>query len=261
MTEKTGQGGSTLNTVVILWLTFILMPGSVGAEEVRAAVASNFLLPLKAVAELFEEETGHRVRVISGSTGKLYAQIKQGAPFDVFFAADSTRPRLLEEEGLAVSGSRFVYAVGRLALWSADAARMTGDGAQILSEKKIRYLAIANPKTAPYGRAARQVLKALGVWENVRGRLVRGENIAQTFQFVVSKNAELGFVALSQVRTGKFKNRGGMWEVPQSLHSPLVQEAVLLRRSEKNLAAKALMDYLGSGKIRRVIESFGYSLQ
>ena len=261
VTVKPGYRGSALSVFCILFLTFFLMPGGAGAEEVRAAVASNFLVPLRAVVKSFEKDTRHQVRIISGSTGKLYAQIKQGAPFDVFLAADRERPVLLVKEGLATPDSRFVYAVGRLALWSPDASRIVDNAAKILNDQNFRHLAIANPKTAPYGRAAREVLMALDAWEKVRPQLVQGENISQTFQFVVSRNAELGFVALSQVRTGKFKGQGGMWEVPENFHSSLVQEAVLLRRGEKNLAAVALMEYLGSGKIQELIKSFGYGLE
>ena len=256
---KPGGSGPTL--YCLFFLACILTPGGGWAAEVSAAVAANFLLPLRSIAPAFEKETGHRVRIVSGSTGKLYAQIKQGAPFDVFFAADAKRPELLVEEGLAVSGSRFTYAVGRLVLWSADAALVSGDAERTLKNGSFRHLAVANPKTAPYGRAAQEALAKLGLWEGMRPLLVRGENISQTFQFVVSGNAELGFVALSQVNSGKFANKGSRWAVPPKWHAPILQDAVLLSRAKNNPAALALLRFLAGPVAKKRITRFGYGFE
>ena len=172
--RKSGLVGGVLLAFFLLHISDAL------AKELRIAVASNFLLPLKELSRKFKESTGHKVVVISGSTGKLYAQIKQGAPFDILLAADSLRPELLEKAGIGVPGSRFTYAVGRLALWSADSTLPLKNDLQVLNHKNFRYLAIANPKTAPYGKAAEQVLRKKGFWEQIQNRLVRGENISQT---------------------------------------------------------------------------------
>ena len=175
------------------------------------AVASNFINPLKNIKTQFEKVTGHRMVIISGSTGKLFAQVKNGAPFDLLLAADSLRPRLLEEEGLAVSGSRFTYAVGQLSLWSTNPNQIHGAGADIFQNQAFNHLAIANPKSAPYGRAALQALTKMGIWDQVRGKIVKGENIGQTFQFVATQNSELGFIALSQILDPKNKLKGSRW--------------------------------------------------
>jgi len=233
---------------------------TVAAGEVRVAVASNFLGTMNEIITTFQEETGHTAVVSAGSSGKLYAQIKHGAPFDVFFSADAKRPKLLEEEGLAVKGSRFVYAVGRLTLWSPDSNLVNGDGSTVLSDGHFEYLAIANPKTAPYGRAAEQTLSKLGLWELLKDRIVQGENIGQTFQFVFSKNAQLGFVALSQALDPKINGSGSRWDVPLSFHDPLDQEAVLLVTGRKNAVAQAFLDYVQGDKSLSIIERFGYGL-
>lgn len=230
------------------------------AEEVRVAVASNFFGTMNEIIMNFQGDTGHTVVVSSGSSGKLYAQIKNGAPFDVFFSADPKRTTLLEEEGLAVKGSRFVYAVGRLTLWSPDSSVVHGDTQRILSDGHFEHLAIANPKTAPYGMAAEQTLKKLGLWESLKDRIVQGENIGQTFQFVFSKNAQLGFVALSQVLDPKINGSGSRWDVPTSFHDPLEQEAVLLMTGKENVVAKAFLDYVQGVKGRAIIEQFGYGV-
>ena len=228
------------------------------AGETRVAVATNFLSAFKVIAERFEEKTGHQIKTSSGSSGKLYVQIQNGAPFDLFFSADAQRPELLEKEGLVVSGSRFTYAVGRLTLWSVDPLKIPGDGEAVLRKEKFQFLAIANPKTAPYGQAAIQTLKALKLWERLEGRLVRGENIGQTFQFAFTENAQLGFVALSQVLDPKLKSLGSRWDVPIHLYAPLTQQAVLLKRGRENSAAKSLMDYMKEKPARDIIEGFGY---
>ena len=214
------------------------------------AVAANFATPAKHLAEPFLRETGHRVVLSSGSTGKFYAQIKSGAPFEVLLSADEATPRRLEEDGLAVPGTRFTYATGRLALWSAQPNLPIGEA--LLRKKDFQRLAIANPRLAPYGAAAQEVLEKLGLWANVRAKLVQGENIAQTFQFVSSGNAELGFVALSQVQGGSH------WVVPATLHRPLKQGAVLLARGKGNAAAGSFLELLRSPLARKVVRSYGY---
>ncbi len=196
------------------------------AGEVHVAVAANFRAALSEIVKTFERTTGHTALVSSGSSGKFYAQIKHGAPFDVFLSADVTRPQLIEEEQLAVPGSRFTYAVGRLTLWSTDSNMLKTDGPTVLSKVHFDHLAIANPKTAPYGTAAQQTLQALGVWNHVKDRLVQGENIGQTFHFVFSHNAQLGLVARSQVVDPIINGTGSRWDVPEDLHEPLRQQAV-----------------------------------
>jgi len=234
---------------------------SASAEEVRIAVATNFLATLKEIVRNFSRDTGHTAVISSGSSGKLYAQIKHGAPFDVFFSADVQRPHLLEKEGLATQGSRFVYAVGRLTLWSPDADMINGNGKEVLSNSGFRRLAIANPKTAPYGAAAQSALQALGLWNQMKGRLVQGENVGQTLQFVFSRNAQFGFVSLSQVLDSKINGSGSRWDVPADLHDPLHQEAVLLAKGQGNEAALGFLEYVKSQRAREIIERFGYRLE
>ncbi|MGB0671973.1 MAG: molybdate ABC transporter substrate-binding protein [Rhodospirillales bacterium] len=232
----------------------ILAAAPLRAAEVKVAVAANFTAPAKEIAKAFAEVTGHQAVLSFGSTGKLYAQIVHGAPFQVFLAADAARPERAEAEGLAVPGSRFTYATGRLALFSPDES-LVDDGGQILGTDRYRRLAIANPQTAPYGKAALEVLSALGVADKAVPRLVRGDNIAQTFQFVASGNAELGLVSLSQL-TGR--QGGSRWVVPAELHEPIVQQAVLLMAGETNAAAKAFLAFLAKEPAAAIIESFGY---
>jgi molybdate transport system substrate-binding protein len=248
--------------VAVLFLVFLLfqVPGAL-ADELRVAVASNFLLPVKELSRKFEKNTGNKVVVISASTGKLYAQIKQGAPFDVLLAADSLRPELLEKEGIGVPGSRFTYAVGRLALWSADTKLFLRNDLQVLNQKNFRYLAIANPKTAPYGKAAEQVLRKNGFWDQLQTRLVRGENISQTFQFLVTGNADIGFIALSQLRRNQGQLNGYSWTVPAEWHDPIRQQAILLKRAKTNKAAKEFLNFIKSKRVQKLIESYGYSLE
>lgn len=245
--------------LLVLFLHVFVAPAA--AEEVRVAVAANFLAALNEIVINFEQDTGHTAVVSSGSSGKLYAQIQNGAPFDVFFSADVKRPKLMEEEGLAVRGSRLTYAVGRLTLWSADSDLVNEDGKAVLSNGVFAHLAIANPKTAPYGAAARDTLQALGLWNHMKNRLVQGENIGQTFQFVFSKNAELGFVALSQVLDPKIDGAGSRWDVPQDLHDPLRQQAVLLTNGQGNNAARAFLEYVKGPKARKIIQRFGYGIE
>ena len=229
--------------------TLIIRSGQQTEIGLRVAVASNFSEAIKELADRFEAETGHKVVLIFGSTGKTYAQIVNGAPFDIFLAADIRRPELLENEGIA--RDRFTYAIGKLALWSPKAGYVDTNG-EVLEEMNYRHLAIANPDLAPYGVAAQEVLQARGIWDKIGERLVRGENINQTFQFVISGNAELGFVAYSQVKQWI---AGSWWEVPQALYSPIEQQAVLLRESE---AARSFLDFIRSDEARETIRRYGY---
>lgn len=248
-------------SLMILSLALCFMNSkTAGAEEVRVAVASNFHNPLKVIAGKFEKQSGHKIRAITGSTGKLYAQILHGAPFDLFLAADSKRPLLLEKNGQAKMGSRLTYAQGRLALWSVNPDAFSVDGILSLDKMNIKRLALANPKTAPYGLAARQTLEKLDLWKKLGARAVRGENIGQTFQFVLSGNVQLGFVALSQVLDPKNKSKGKYWKVPSDFHDPLNQDAVLLERGNGNPAAKDFLEFLKSELARKVIISYGYDL-
>lgn len=228
--------------------------GSAVADEIRVAVASNFTTAIRDIAGRFERQSGHRVTLVFGSTGKHYAQIKHGAPFEAFFAADMRRPRLLDEEGLALAGSRFTYAVGKLVLWSPEADRVDPAG-EVLERGDFRHLAIASPRLAPYGRAAREVLKKRGQWQGLQNRIVRGENIGQTFQFVGSGNAELGFVAWSQVKRPGRPTAGSWWEIPQALYSPIEQQAVLLK---DHPVARDFMAYVRSKDALEIIRSYGY---
>jgi len=221
------------------------------------AVAANFAAPMRQIAAVFERDTGHQARLAFGSTGGFYAQIRNAAPFDILLAADAATPARLEAEDLALPSSRFTYAVGRLVLWSARRDVVDARG-EILRSGSLSRLAIANPKLAPYGVAAVQVLERLGIEGALRDRWVRGENIAQTYQFVASGNVEVGFVALSQVvAEGRIKSGSG-WIVPEALHDPIRQDAVLLARARDNPAALALMRFLRSDAARQVIAQHGY---
>jgi len=243
----------------VFFLFCFLGAGAASAEDVQVAVAANFTAPMQAIAAVFEKDTGHRARLAFGSSGKFYAQIRNGAPFQVLLSADDETPARLEREGMAVPGTRFTYAVGRLALWSAQAGAVDARG-EVLKQGGYKHVAIANPKLAPYGAAAVEVMQRLGVVEAVRPKLVQGENIAQTHQFVASGNAELGFVALSQItRDGKLTG-GSAWIVPGDLYTPIRQDAVILAAGKGNAAASALMAYLGSEKAKAVIRAYGYDI-
>lgn len=238
-------------------LLFVLPAPSALAAEVLVAVAANFIAPMQRIAADFEKTTGHRAKLAFGSTGKFYAQIKNGAPFDVLLAADADTPARLQKEGVAAAGSRFTYSIGRLALWSASAGYVDARGA-ILKQAPFAHLAIANPKLAPYGKAAIETLDRLGLRATLQPRFVQGENIAQTFQFVSSGNAEIGFVALSQVFERGALKRGSVWIVPAALHAPIRQDAVILRRANDNPAALALMKYMKGDEARAIIAAYGY---
>ena len=239
-----------------LFLLLGLLASAAGADEIRVAVASNFRPAMSAAAARFTQSSGHDVTLIPGSTGKHYAQIVNGAPFDAFFAADRRRPLLLEREQRIVPGSRFTYAIGKLVLWSATEGLVGPDGA-ILQAGTFDHLAIANPELAPYGAAARQVLQALGLWEALAGQLVRGENINQAFQFVVSGNAQLGFVARAQLDMPGRPRHGSAWEPPQALYDPIEQQAVLLRDAP---APRAFMSFMRSKEAGALIRAYGYDV-
>lgn len=237
--------------------SLLLASTTADADTALIAVAANFATPAERLIQGFTAETGHKIDVSTGSTGTLAAQIRNGAPFTLFLAADEQRPAELESEGLAVGGSRFTYAVGKLVLWGPDPRWVVIDPAISLNDPELKRLAIANPELAPYGRAAQEVLTALGVWDTVQPKLVRGEDIAQAYQFVASGNAELGFVALSQVLDAS----GSRWEVPQDLYAPIRQQAVLLKPGEGNAAAKAFLDYLRSEPAREIVRAAGYGVE
>lgn len=227
---------------------------SVHAGEVQLAVAANFATPIEAINKLFTTKTGHTVKVSLGATGQLYSQIQNGAPFQIFFAADKERPEKLVKEGKAVESSLFVYSVGKLVLWSAKLKKLDE---KVLENGEFAHLAIASPKAAPYGEAAKQALIKLGLWDKLQNKIVQGDSITQAYQFIATGNAELGFVALSQYNT---KPEGALWLVPQNLYQPLEQSAVLLKSAEKDEAALAYLDFFKTKEIRQLIGKFGYGV-
>lgn len=231
----------------------------VRADEVLVAVASNFAAPFEQIAQGFSAQTGHRVTISTGSTGKFHTQVRHGAPFAVLIAADDETPARLIAEGLAVKGTSFTYALGKLALWSAKPG-FVDPGGDVLRTGRFEHLAIADPKLAPYGAASVEVLNRLGLWSALSSKIVLATNIAQTHQFVASGNADLGFVAWSQVSQPGQQAVGSWWLVPSSLHSPIRQNAVLLAAGARQPAAKALLKHLQSDSARAVIQSWGYGL-
>ena len=228
------------------------------AEDVQVAAAANFTAPLQAIARKFEKETGHNVVASFGATGQLYAQIQHGAPFEVYLAADDSTPAKLENAGHGVAGSRFTYAIGSLVLWSAKAGYLDGSDA-VLKANQFQHLAIANPKAAPYGLAATQVLDKLGLRQALQSKLVEGQSITQALQFVSTGNAELGFVALSQVYKDGQLSSGSAWIVPETLYAPIRQDALLLKQGQHNPAARALLEYLQGPQAAAIIRSYGYN--
>lgn len=230
------------------------------ADEVQVAVAANFTGPMQVISVLFERDTGHKASLAFGATGKFYAQIANGAPFEVLLSADDETPARLVKEGLAVAGTPFTYAIGKLVLWSADPKLIDGKG-EILKKGGFKHIAVANPKTAPYGAAAMQAMGKLGVADSLKPLFVQGENISQTHQFISTSAAELGFVAYSQViKNGQFGSGSG-WVVPGNLYDPIRQDAVILSKGKDKPAATALLNYLKSEKALAVIKSFGYELR
>jgi molybdate transport system substrate-binding protein len=231
----------------------------VNAAEVSVAVAANFTAPMQKIAQSFEQNTGHKAILSFGSTGNFYAQIKNGAPFEILLSADDETPLRMEKEGLGVPGSRFTYATGKLVLWSKQSG-LIDDKGEVLRRGNFQRLALANPKVAPYGAAAIESMTKLGVLQDIQPKIVQGENIAQTHQFIATENAQLGFVALSQVLTDGKIAQGSAWVVPANLHLPIRQDAILLTKGRSSPAAQALMTYLRSEKARAVIRSYGYEL-
>lgn len=247
--------------ISFLWrvcLLFSMVSTVAQAEQVLVAAASNVAAPLKQLVADFEQRSGHQVTVALGASGKLTAQIVQGAPFGIFLSADQAKPELLEVQGLAVAGSRFTYAVGKLVLWSAqpDIAPLS-----LLQQNKRDKLALADPRLAPYGVAAQQTLSALNLLESTRRQWVMGENISQTWQFVASGNAPLGFVALSQVMENGQIVRGNVWMVPESMYTPIRQDAVLLKQGAQNPAAQAFLRYLQQPQAQAIMQRFGYGFE
>ncbi len=244
---------------LIAGMAFFALSVPVLAGEVQVAVAANFTAPMKAIAVDFEKATGHKAILSFGASGKFYAQIKNGAPFEVLLSADAEIPARLEKEGAAVPDSGFTYAIGKLVLWSAQSDLVDEKG-EVLKKGDFEHIAIANPKLAPYGEAAVETLTRLGLIESLQPKFVQGENIAQTYQFVATGNAELGFVALSQVyEAGKVKS-GSAWIVPANLHAPIRQDAAILIPGKDSPAARTLMAFLKTDKARMVIKSYGYDL-
>jgi molybdate transport system substrate-binding protein len=250
-----------LKVFAFLFVCQFFITAHSAANEIRIAVASNFYPTMKAIVEEFELENFdsskiNKIVLIPGSSGKHYAQIINGAPFDIFFSADQARPVLLEEQGIVENASRFTYALGKIVLWSPTNGLVDSEG-QVLYDNNFRFLAIANPKIAPYGIATKETLISMGLWNNMGKKVVRGENIAQAFQFINSGNAELGFVSFSQLMSPHFSLVGSFWEVPKSLYNPIEQQAVLLRDS---LLGRNFMEFTRTDKALNIISKFGYDL-
>ncbi|MCV2216813.1 molybdate ABC transporter substrate-binding protein [Thauera sp. Sel9] len=229
------------------------------AADVSVAVAANFTAPMQKIAEAFEKDTGHKLVLSFGSTGKFYAQIKNGAPFEVLFAADDETPARLEREGASVEGTRFTYAIGKLVLWSKQPG-LVDDQGEILRKGTFERLAIADPKLAPYGAAAMQTLTRLGLADSLAGKFVQGENIGQTYQFAATQNAQLGFVALSQVYADGRITEGSAWIVPGELYEPIRQDALILAKGKDKPAAAELLNYLRGETATNIIRAYGYEL-
>jgi len=239
----------------------IAVPAPARAADALVAVAANFAEVIEELKPIFEREAGHRLQATTGSTGKLYAQITAGAPFQVMLSADARTPERLEAEGAGVTGTRFTYAVGRLTLWSSDPGRIAGDGRIALTAADVRHIAIANPDLAPYGVAAREALRGLGLWDSLQAKIVMGQNIGQTHSLVATGNAQLGFVALSAVSSPRGQAPGSRWDVPQDLFSRIRQDAILLKAGAESEAARAFLDFLRSPRAVEIIERFGYGIE
>lgn len=253
MTLRWSIGRRAFGRAAVVVLFSLLNAGLAAAADARVAVAANFTEPAREISRLFTAATGHKILFSFGATGQFYAQIAQGAPFDVLLAADQATPAKAITHGHAVAGTAVTYAIGKLVLFSKTKDLVRGEAT--LADARIAKIAIANPATAPYGFAAVEVMKALGAYEALAPKIVQGNNIAQTFQFVVTGNAEVGFVALSQIAVA---TGGSRWDVPTHLHAPIAQDAVLLKTGAENVAAKAFLAFLKSPEARQVIEKFGY---
>lgn len=260
---------SLIRILVIAWLA-TLAP-ALFADTATVAVAANFSAATEQLAREFEQKTRHRILVSAGATGQLYAKISHGAPYDVFLSADAKHPGLLLKEGNAVAGTEFIYAVGTLVLWSADPALISNStppaipdllqSPALLKSSALKKLAIANPKSAPYGAAALETLQQLELLDTLQPKLVYGESITQAFQFAASHNADAAFVALAQIMALPEAQRGSMWIVPAQHHQPIAQQAVLLKKGEHNAAAKAWLDFLRSDTARAYIRQLGYTTE
>ncbi len=244
---------------VALFFAVSVLANQALADELKIAVAANFLKTIETLGQNFEKQTGHSIKVSGGPTGKLYAQIENGAPFDIFFSADQKSTKKLEDDGKIKAGSRFIYAQGRLSLWMPNVSAGV-EAVDVLKQADFKHLALANPKAAPYGTAAEQTLDKLGLLETLRPKFVMGENIGQTYQFVATGNAQLGFVAHSYTVDPKHVNKGSYWLVPQSYHSPLDQDVVILKKAENSQTAQAFVDYVRSAEGRSIIEASGYTV-
>lgn len=247
-----------------LWLTihalFIsIFAANACAETVKIAVATNFTDAMKQIALAFEHDTGHQTKVSHASSGKLFAQILHGAPFDVFLSADAAKPAQLVTDQLAVNDSRFTYALGKLALWAPGHTLNHADARALLSSSQFSHLAIANTKLAPYGIAALQTLNTMDLYTVLQAKLVQGENIGHAYQYIASGNAELGFIAYSQLIKRRQAENTDHWIIPETMHSAIQQDAVLLTRGKNNAAAIAFMRYLKTKKAKAIITSFGYA--
>lgn len=242
----------------LLIAIFLGLSHSLFAENVHVAVASNFKNTMLDITKVFEQSSGHKVLLSFGASGKFYAQIRHGAPFDIFLSADQTIPAKLEKEGFVVPDKIATYAIGRLALWSAN-SKLIKNNPEVLKMGSFNKLALANPKLAPYGVAAIDTLKSLQLHDKTKAKWVQGENIAQTYQFVRTGNAQIGFIAFSQIMDGSHVKTGSFWLVPREYHRPIKQDAALLSRGNTNAAAREFLRFLSSHSAQRIIESYGYA--
>ena len=248
-----------MKPVAAVLMAGLFLSAPLQAAELSVAVAANFTAPMQKIAAAFEKETGHKLALSFGSTGKFYAQIKNGAPFEVLFAADDETPARLEREGEGVAGTRFTYAIGKLVLWSKQPG-LVDDKGEVLRTGSFERIALADPKLAPYGAAAMQTLTHLGLADALSSKFVQGENIGQTYQFVATQNAPLGFVALSQVSAEGRVTEGSAWMVPETFYEPIRQDTLILAKGKDNTAAAELMRYLQGDAAKAVIRSYGYGL-
>jgi molybdate transport system substrate-binding protein len=251
----------TLGLRAVTIAAALLVAAPAQADDVLVAVAANFAGAVEAIGKDFTKDTGHTIQVATGATGKLYAQISEGAPFTILLSADAKTPAKLEEDGNAVPGTRFTYAVGKLSLWSADEGRIGADPKAALASPETLHVAIANPDLAPYGVAASEALTAMELWDTLQPKIVMGENIGQTFSMVESGAAQMGFIATSAIEVPGSAPKGSRYDVPQSMFTPIRQDAVLLKAGESSEAAVAFLDYLKSDKAKAIIASFGYGTE